>query len=59
GRAGPTSRGREMLTHFHWQPLPLFSIRALAEILFKRELTRLNDFLLQRSRADHLELFLL
>ncbi|WP_300400956.1 hypothetical protein, partial [uncultured Rikenella sp.] len=38
GRAGPTSRGREMLTHFHWPPLPLFSDRALAEILFKREL---------------------
>ncbi|WP_297832867.1 hypothetical protein, partial [uncultured Rikenella sp.] len=37
GRAGPTSRGREMLTHFHCQPLPPFSVRALAEILFKRE----------------------
>ena len=22
GRAGPTSRGREMFTHFHWQPRP-------------------------------------
>ena len=22
GRPGPTSRGREMLTHFNWQPLP-------------------------------------
>ena len=26
GRAGPTSRGREMLTHFNWQPLPSFSV---------------------------------
>ncbi len=45
GRAGPTSRGREMLAHFHWQPLPQQLtatsaqpiVRALAEILFKRE----------------------
>ena len=29
-------------------------VRALAEILFKRELTRLNDFLLQQSRAGEL-----
>ena len=28
GRAGPTSRGREMLTHFNYQPLPQFSVRA-------------------------------
>ena len=53
GRAGPTSRGREMLTHFHWPPLPPFSVRALAEILFKAQ-DALNDFLLQRSRAGEL-----
>ena len=36
GRAGPTSRGREMLTHFNYQPLPPFFVRAPGEILSKR-----------------------
>ena len=42
-----------MLAHFNWPPLPLFSVRALAEILFKA-FYALNDFLLQQSRAVEL-----
>jgi len=40
-----------MLTHFNWQPLPLFSGRALAEILSKARLCFLTISLLRQGRA--------
>ena len=53
GPRGPHVPWTGNTSHFDWQPLPPFSVRALAEILFKAQ-DALNDFLLQQSRAVEL-----
>ena len=58
GRAGPTSRGREMLTHFHLpaQPnsLAQFSVRTPARFIYIRLAPKQLNRLLRRRRAVEL-----
>ncbi len=53
GRAGPTSRGREMLRISTGSLYPVLWPRAGGNLIQTRN-TRLNDFLLQHSRAVEL-----